>query len=324
MANNSIEDLFLLACQKSSIGIVRALLSAHNLSNNFIRGLISRSDISNDIKSELLLTISISSTDGRLDWSGLDLDNVTPQFLGSLTSGSRQKSEVAKTDLTLNLIDFIANNGLDDDLGKVFYTQLQNHTPNTEKKRTIEPRRSFTSLEEKPQMPIELNLSSNKIEFLNTIDSASYAPFLKQTQRLYLNRNAFSAVPYQFISMATSLRELYLDENQFTVIDFSFLNQLPNLKSLSLKDLKPEKESCVSFVTTSMHQHGLEHLDLSGTRIAKMPCHLLTQFQSLRALSMRQCGIGNFNMENCDEMIKLPCLRNANFEENKLSEFSFG
>ena len=85
---------------------------------------------------------------------------------------------------------------------------------------------------------------------------------MAQTQRLYLNRNVFSEVPYRFIEMATSLRELYLDENNFSVIDFAFLNSLPNLKSLNLKDLKPLKESCVSFVTTSMEKHGLEHLGI--------------------------------------------------------------
>ena len=53
-----------------------------------------------------------------------------------------------------------------------------------------------------------------------------------------------------------------------------------------------------------------------------MPTHLLSQFQSLRALSMRQCGVGNFNTVDCDELLKLPCLRNANFEENRLTEFT--
>ena len=319
-SDSPIEDLFVLACQKSSIGIVRALLTAHDFPRPFIRALVARTDVSNDVKSELLLTISISSTDGRLDWSGLDLDNVTPQFLGSLSSGKRQTVETKQTDITLSLIAFVAANELTDNLGGVFYSQLQNQTPNVDKQVAKEPHRS--TQEEKPKFPIELNLSSNKIECLNTIDSESYAPFLKQTQRLYLNRNLFSDVPYQFIAMASNLRELYLDENHFTVIDFSFLNQLQNLKSLSLKDLKPEKDKCVSFVTTSMGQHGLEHLDLSGTQIANMPCHLLTQLQSLRALSMRQCGVGNFNMDDSDETLKLPCLRNANFEENRMTEFS--
>ena len=35
--------------------------------------------ISSDIKTVLLIHLSQKATDGRLDWSGLKLENVTPQ-----------------------------------------------------------------------------------------------------------------------------------------------------------------------------------------------------------------------------------------------------
>ena len=89
-----VEALLLLACQKSSIGIVNALLTSNVVSNSFLRGLVSRKDIRNDIKTEVLLALSSTSADGRLDWSGLELDNITPQFLASL---SNKNEKVTKT-----------------------------------------------------------------------------------------------------------------------------------------------------------------------------------------------------------------------------------
>ena len=107
------------------------------------------------------------------DWTevfGLDLDSVTPQFLGSLTSGSKKESKFQKSDFTEAFIDFIAENDLKEKLSAPFYTQTQIQTPKTEKQ--IKPvQRTLSIDDEKPQMPIELNLSSNKIEKLDTNDS---------------------------------------------------------------------------------------------------------------------------------------------------------
>ena len=67
------------ACLKSSIGIIKAMLNIENFEISFLRDLISMTDISSDIKTVLLIHLSKKSNDGRLDWSGLKLENITPQ-----------------------------------------------------------------------------------------------------------------------------------------------------------------------------------------------------------------------------------------------------
>ena len=87
-----------------------------------------------------------------------------------MTSGSKKQSKFQKSDFTEAFIDFIAENDLKEKLSAPFYTQTQIQTPKTEKqKKPVQ--RALSIDDEKPQMPIELNLSSNKIEKLDTNDS---------------------------------------------------------------------------------------------------------------------------------------------------------
>ena len=128
---NSIQNLFIFACQKSSLGIVQAMLESKQakvkLNEKFIRNLVLSSSISNDIKTILLMKLARDSVDGRLDWSGLNLENVTPQFLASLandtTSVMIEISEMGKE--LINFIKHICPSG--SDFGTIYFTQFKNH-----------------------------------------------------------------------------------------------------------------------------------------------------------------------------------------------------
>ena len=76
------------------ICIANTVLATSNLKNwnsNLFK-------ISSDIKTVLLIHLSQKATDGRLDWSGLKLENVTPQVridkstAGKSYTGSRALS----------------------------------------------------------------------------------------------------------------------------------------------------------------------------------------------------------------------------------------
>ena len=61
--------------------------------------------ISNDIRTILLVYLAKECSPDRIDWSGLGLDNIAPQFLASMAS--MEKETAAPTELTTRFCVFV-------------------------------------------------------------------------------------------------------------------------------------------------------------------------------------------------------------------------
>lgn len=298
---------------------METILYANIWSFDFIRTAIQDRTISNDIRTVLLVYLAKKCSPDRIDWSGLGLDNVTPQFLASLTT---MKREARKTELTTRFCNFV-NSNFKQDIHQFYLASYTNvtddgeHTPEHEVEDQIDDILGIPDPPAVVKFPIELNLASNQIEELSIDEQDAYRQLFEHAHRLYLHDNRLKVIPTGFIAIGANLRELTLDENLFEEIDFAFLNSVPELKSLSIKNIKLPQSMVL--ITEELAEHDLEHLDLSGTTLDEFPVGLVMLFPQLRALHLSRCNISNIKS---NLYCRLTELRNLNLEDNNISEMN--
>ncbi|CBY34790.1 unnamed protein product [Oikopleura dioica] len=320
------EMILRLACRKASYKVVEVLL-VRDWDQGLIKELISDRKVVDDIKALLLIYLSDNSgvTD-KLDWSSLQLNDVTQQYL-ALFAKSQGSTEKTQPEIKIDFVKF-----LDKFFGKkiqqFFLSEIDGSDPwaNEDQRSTKSLDKPHVTFKLPPKRPAEVNLSNNRIDTLEVPEEQreNYKQLLENAKRLVISNNRLRSLPSEFLILGTTLTELNLDQNFFASLELAFLNQLPNLKSLSIKSTQiPMTVNHLKISCDSMESHNLEHLDLSENPLQGFPIDLLRKLPGLRALELRKCGIKEIPEVRLGLSFGLKDLRTLNLEHNSIKYFGF-